>query len=676
MDKKEVSTRAKKLREEINYHRYLYHVLDRQEISDAALDSLKHELTRLEGAYPEFITSDSPTQRVGGKPLDSFKKVKHAARMISLSDVFSEGELREWETRIKKLVSGGVRLDYFAEAKGDGFAVSLQYEHGVFVVGSTRGDGIVGEDVTENLKTINAIPLTLPADALGFTEKHKELRDLLVKHPRVKKALQNTPKSIEVRGEVYMSKKVFEAANKEQTKKGLAVFANPRNIAAGSVRQLDPKITASRKLDFFAWDLVTDMGQETHEEEHVIMKLLGFPTVPLTRYCKGSPDIMDFWKEVAKKRESLPFLIDGIVVQVNNGKIFENLGIVGKAPRGAVAFKFPAEEATSVIKSIALQIGRTGVLTPVATLEPVKIGGVTVTHATLHNMDEIERLGVRIGDTVVVERAGDVIPAITSVLMRMRPKNAKIFLMPNNCPICGSRIVRREGEVAYYCSNKNCAAVLRENLYHFVSKHAFDIDGLGPKIIDALLDNGLVKDAADLFTLKKEDVEVLERFAEKSAENLIDAIRAKRSIELHRFIFSLGVRHVGEETAIDLANKFGSVEHVAQASEEELLGIRDVGGVVARSIREWFSQKKNIELLEKFKKNGLTIQHVSRKTTGGKFTGKSFVLTGELETLSRDEAKSKIRELGGDVSESVSKKTDYVVVGSNPGSKFTTAKKL
>ncbi|KKU52205.1 MAG: hypothetical protein A3H69_03055 [Candidatus Sungbacteria bacterium RIFCSPLOWO2_02_FULL_47_9] len=676
MKKKEAEIRIKKLREEINRHRYLYHVLDRQEISDAALDSLKHELACREKEYPELITADSPTQRVGGEPLSKFKKVSHDVRMISLSDVFSEDELREWETRVKKLVSRPSNLDYFAEAKGDGFAVSLVYENGAFSIGSTRGDGITGEDVTENLKTIDAIPLAIAENVISIVEKHTELKGVLSRYPRVKRALENLPKKIEFRGEVYMSKKVFEAANKELKKKGLPEFANPRNIAAGSVRQLNPKITASRKLDFFAWDLVTDMGQETHEEEHIIMKLLGFPTVPLTRHCRGLEDIMGFWADVGKARGRLPFLIDGVVVQVNNGKIFEELGIVGKAPRGAVAFKFPAEESTSIIKSIALQVGRTGVLTPVATLEPARIGGVTVTHATLHNIDEINRLDVHIGDTVIVERAGDVIPAITGVLKRMRPKNAKKFHMPKECPICGSPVIHNEEEVAYYCSNKNCAAVEREKLCHFVSKNAFDIDGLGPKIIDALLENGLVRDAADLFTLKKEDVEVLERFAEKSASNLIEAIGAKRSTDLSRFIFALGIRHVGEETAFDFARHFGSIEKLALASREELESIRDVGGVVARSAHEWFRQKKNIALVEKFRKNGLIIKHAPKEAGGGKLSGKSIVLTGELSSLGRNEAKTKIRELGGDPSESVSKKTDYVVIGENPGSKYDKAKKL
>ncbi|OGZ97868.1 MAG: hypothetical protein A3D41_01135 [Candidatus Sungbacteria bacterium RIFCSPHIGHO2_02_FULL_41_12b] len=728
MDKKRVFDRIEKLKKEINYHRYLYHVLDKQEISDAALDSLKNELMKLEKQFPEFLTPDSPTQRVGGNPLEKFRKVAHTVRMTSLNDAFSEEELHEWETRIKKLVSDFKfhvsELDYFAEAKGDGFAVSLIYKNGVFktgsirlgvrqhanydnnslkqngfrlmplessnilfklLTGSTRGDGITGEDVTENLKTVESIPLSIQKNIVELSKKHKEIKIILEKYPRVKQFLSSIHKitEIEVRGEVYMPKDAFNAANKEQKKKGLPVFANPRNIAAGSIRQLNPKITASRNLEFFAWDLVTNLGQETHEEEHLIMRILGFPTVPLTKHCKNTNEIIEFWKEVGRKREKLPFLIDGVVIQINNGKIFEKLGIVGKAPRGAIAFKFPAEETTTIVKNIIVQVGRTGVLTPVATLKPVRIGGVTVTHATLHNIDEIRRLDVRIGDTVIVERAGDVIPAVTGVLRRLRPKNAKEFHMPLHCPVCNSPVKKiesadkkQEFSVAYYCSNKNCGAVEREKLYHFISKKAFDIQGLGPKIIDALIESGLIKNAADIFTLKKEELEPLERFAEKSASKLIASINQKRTIELNRFIYSLGIHHVGEETAIDLAKNFGSINALNLASPEKLEKIRDIGGVVAKSIYNWFRDKKNRELLNRFKKAGLKIKIESQKPKKHKFKDKTFVLTGELESFTRDEAKGKIRNLGGEISESVNKKTDYVVAGENPGLKYNKAMKF
>lgn len=687
MQKREAQERIEALKKEINHHRYLYAVLDKQEISEASLDSLKHELVKLEEQFPEFLTPDSPTQRVAGHPLEKFKKVRHAVRMTSLNDAFSEGELREWEARVQKLAKSyklkAISSEYFAEAKGDGFAISLVYENGILKIAATRGDGMVGENVTENIKTIEAIPLRLEEDFAALAKKNKEVRDVWEQHAFIKNAVEKLPKHFEVRGEVYMSKRAFAEVNRGQKKRGEPEFANPRNVAAGSVRQLDPKIAASRKLDFFAWDLVTDIGQKTHEEEHLIMKVLGFPTVPLARKCGTLDEVIAFWNEVGKKRDELPFLIDGVVVQANENKIFEKLGIVGKAPRGAIAFKFPAEEAATVVEDITVQVGRTGVLTPVATLKPIRIGGVTVTHATLHNMDEIRRLDVRIGDTVIVERAGDVIPAITGVLKRLRPKNAKEFQMPKSCPVCGAdvdRLQRVNGKeqkgVGYYCTNKNCGAVQREKLYHFVSKKALDIQGLGPKIIDALLENGLIRDAADLFTLKQEDVEQVERFAEKSAANLVAAIAEKRSIDLARFIFALGIHHVGEETAIDLAEHFGSLEKVAGASLEEVEKIRDIGGVVAGSIYEWFREKKNIDFLGKLEKVGVHIKRQTLNAKRQKLDGKTFVLTGELAGMARDEAKARIRELGGGVSESVSRKTDYVVVGENPGSKYEKAKEL
>lgn len=680
LSKEEAKKRIQKLRAEINHHRYLYHVLDRQEISDAALDSLKRELQKLEEQFPGFLTPDSPSQRVGGKPLRQFKKVRRVVRMTSLNDAFSEEELREWETRVLKFAKSYklkvISSDYFAEAKGDGFAVSLQYENGLFAIGSTRGDGVMGEDVTENLKTIDAIPLAVNRDIAEASEKYKEVREIFERYPRIKHMLERIPKHLEVRGEVYMTKRVFDSVNREQKKNGLPIFANPRNIAAGSVRQLDPNVTASRKLSFFAWDLITDCGQKTHEEEHLIMKALGFPTVPLARRCKTLDEVILFWKEVGMKRETLSFLIDGVVIQINDGTLFDRLGIVGKAPRGAVAFKFPAEEATTVVEDISAQIGRTGVLTPVATLRPVPIGGVTVTHATLHNMDEINRLDVHIGDTVVVERAGDVIPAITSVIKGLRPKNAREFHAPARCPVCGSPVARKKREVAYYCTNKQCSAIQREKLYHFVSKKAFDIDGLGPKIIGALLDNGLIRDAADLFLLKQDDVAQVERFAEKSSANLIAAIRERRMISLERFLFSLGIHHVGEETAIDLARSFGSLEKIENASLENFEEIRDIGNVVAKSLFEWFRNKKNLAFLEKLKKAGVRITNEKLKVKNQKLAGKTFVLTGELSSLTRDEAKARIRNFGGEVSESVSKKTDYVVTGGRPGSKYEKAKEL
>lgn len=672
MTKQQAKERIEKLRKEINYHRYLYHVLDRQEISDAVLDSLKHELEKLEKEFPELITPDSPTQRVGGKPLPSFKKVRHSSPMLSLNDTFSEDELREWENRMAKLNSG-IKPDYFAEIKVDGFAISLIYENGVLKTGSTRGDGKVGEDITENLKTIESIPLILH-DVSEFSQE-KEVKRILESFLRVKKAAFKMPQILEVRGEVYMTKRTFDAINREQEKKGLAKFANPRNIAAGSVRQLDPKITASRKLDFLAYDLVTDLGQETHEEEHLIAKLFGFKTMELAEYCKNRDTILLFWKKVLARREKLPFLIDGIVVQVNNGGLFEKLGVAGKAPRGAIAFKFPAKEATTVVEDIFAQVGRTGVLTPVALLKPIEVGGVTVSRATLHNMDEIERLDVRIGDTVIVQRAGDVIPDVVKVIKNLRLSTSRKFRMPRK--FCGQTVIRKEGEVAHRIPYpEKCELVAREKFYHFVSKNALDIQGLGPKIVDRLFEEGLVRDPSDLFLLKEKDIETLERFAEKSAENLIHSVQSKKEIELPRFIYALGILHVGEETAIDLAEHFGTLDKLRDSSLEELKAVPNIGEVVAKSIYDWFREEKNRDFVKKLIRAGVHPKGYRIKTEGLKLKGLTFILTGGLESISRDQAKEKIRRLGGEISESVSRKTSYVIAGLEPGSKLERAKKL
>ncbi len=673
MNQTEAKERILKLRKEINHHRYLYHVLDRQEISDAALDSLKHELTLLESQFPRLSTPDSPTQRVGGEPLPGFKKVRHEARMLSLNDTFSEQEVLDWETRVKKLARSSDTIDYFSELKIDGFAISLIYEHGVLRTGSTRGDGLVGEDVTENLKTIESLPLRLhnPLEL----EHEKEIRTILEKYPRVKKAVSHIPEKIEVRGEVYMSKKNFLAINRAQKKAGLPEFANPRNIAAGSVRQLDPKMTAARTLDFLAYDITTDLGQETHEEEHIIARLFGFKTIDLTMQSDTIEGVSVFWKKVHEKRESLPFLIDGIVVQVNSNALFSRLGVAGKAPRGAIAFKFPAEEATTVIENIIVQIGRTGVLTPVAVLRPVSVSGVTVSRATLHNMDEINRLGVRIGDTVVIQRAGDVIPEVVRALTNLRPSHSKTFKMPTR--FCGQAVVQKKGEVAHRILHpEQCDLVQRERMYHFVSKHAFDIQGLGPKIIDHLLDEALIQDPADLFILKEGDLSPLERFAEKSSENLTHSIQEKKNIELPRLIYAFGIPHVGEETSIDLARHFGTLEALEKAGLEELEQISDIGGVVAKSIYDWFRNEQNKTFIKKLLRVGVKPTHHARKTTSQTLANKTFVLTGGLEIMTRDEAKTAIRERGGDLSASVSKKTDYVIAGSDPGSKLEKATEL
>jgi DNA ligase (NAD+) len=661
MTKQEAKKRIDQLRKVINYHNYRYHVLDKPEISDAAFDSLKHELYKLEQQFPELITLDSPTQRVSGKALDKFVKVRHKKRMLSLEDVFYEEEIEAWQKRIQKLVPSQ-KLDYFAELKIDGFAISLVYQNGVFVRGATRGDGTIGEDVTQNLKTISSIPLKL------------EIRQKLPSRSIAEKVKALLRKGeIEVRGEVYMTKKAFEEVNRQREKEGLSLYANPRNTAAGSIRQLNPKIAASRKLEFLAYDLVTEIGQKTHQEEHQIIRALGFK-VDKGEYCQDLEKVVRFWKRIKRIRERLAYQIDGVVVTVNSNRIFKKLGVAGKAPRGAIAFKFPAKEATTVVENIIVQVGRTGALTPVAQLRPVRIGGTLVTRATLHNEDEIKRLDVRIGDTVIVQRAGDVIPDVVKVLKKMRTGKEKLFQMPKRCPVCGGKVIRLEGEAVHRCVNKKCSIVQRRWLYHFASRKAFDIDGLGPQIINQLMDEGLISDPADIFSLTEGDLVPLERFGEKSAQNLIKSIKKSKEIPLDKFIYALGIRHVGEETAIELARYFGSLGKLAKADLEELLRVKDIGQVVAQSVYQWFNDKANQRFIDRLVKNGVKIGKV--KTIKKKLVGLTFVLTGELGRFTRDEAKAKIRELGGDVSNSVSKGTDLVVVGSEPGSKYDKAKKL
>lgn len=683
MAKQEIKQRIEKLRKEINHHRYLYHVLDTQEISDAAIDSLKHELYTLEQENPELITPDSPTQRVGGEPLDKFEKVRHKTRMISLEDAFSRSEMEDWEKRIKKFYPAG-KYEYFGELKVDGFAISLIYRNGILEVAATRGDGVTGENVTQNIKTMESVPLRLSVD-----EKVKGIDNSYIETYKasIAKLLENG--ELEIRGEVYMSKKVFEKINKEREKTGEPLYANPRNTAAGSIRQLDPKIAASRELDFLAYDIITDLGQKTHKDEHDILKILGFKT---DRYAKVFSDIEcleEFWEEISKKREKLEHQIDGLVISVNDNATFEKLGIVGKTPRGAIAFKFPAEEATTIVENISVQVGRTGALTPVAHLKAVSIGGTTVTRASLHNQDEIKRLGLKIGDTVIVVRAGDVIPKITKVFPNLRTGKEKEFHMPKECPVCENPI-EKDGEVILKCVNQKCPAKNREALYHFTSKTAFDITGLGPKILDKLYDEGLISDAADIFTLQEGDLVPIERFAEKSAANLVKAIAEKKEISLERFIYALGILHVGEETSRLLArqvnvklkskNKEAKIIELLKTlqgfSLEDLQKIEDIGPKVAQSIYDYFQDHHNQELLKRFGNVGIVLNVPKLSLKKQIFSGKVFVLTGELENFTRDSAKEKIRELGGEVSSSVSKNTDFVVAGENSGSKYDKAVKL
>ncbi len=651
MTKHQAVERIKKLRAEIDRHRYLYHVLDKQEISDGALDSLKHELFKLEQQYPDLITADSPTQRVGGEPLAKFKKVRHSRPVISIEDAFSLEEIQDWQERNEKLLKEKI-TSYFGELKMDGLAIVLTYEQGLLVRGATRGNGLAGEEVTSNLRTIESIPL------------------------RLEKINQSLPAYLEVRGEVVIYKKELERINLEQQAKGLSVFANPRNLAAGSIRQLDSKIASQRAMNFYAFEILTDAGQTTHEEVHNLLKQLGFKINP---YCRSLPNlaaISTYIKEWESKRQKLPYQTDGVVLVVNDIKQQRRLGSVGKTERWMIAFKFPAEQATTRIKDIIIQVGRTGALTPVVVLEPVKLAGTTVSRATLHNEDEIKRLDVRVGDTVIVQKAGDIIPDIVKVLPKLRSGREKSFAMPKVCPVCGSAVKRRAGEVAWYCTNKNCYAVTRERLYHFVGKKNFDIDGLGPKILDQLLAQGLIKNAADIFVLTVGDLKPLERFAEKSAQNLIESVTKAKTIELPRFINALGIRHVGEETAIELASHFGSLTHLQQASLSELEEVADIGPVVAKSIYDFFQNSHNRKFIRRLQDLGIVIKKTATISQQGKLVGQIVVVTGTLQNFTREEVKQVIRRVGGKVSESVSKETDLVVVGENPGSKAETAKKL
>ena len=640
--------RIDKLKKVINHHRYVYHVLDRQEISDAALDSLKKELFDLEQEFPQFITPDSPTQRIGGKPLPEFKKVTHAERMLSLNDAFSKEDMQSWQERIFKLLTPQEKsgVNFYCELKIDGLAIELKYENGVLQEGSTRGDGTVGEDITNNIKTVEAIPLSI---------EYK--------------------KNLVVRGEVFISKKEFEAINKLQSKNNLPLYANPRNIAAGSVRQLDPKITAVRKLDSFAYDIILGIENHTHQERHELLKKFGFKTNASNQYCKSLEEVLRFYERVKNIRNKLTYEIDGIVVIINNNAIFEKLGVVGKAPRGAIAFKFAQSQAITVIEDIKIQVGRTGAMTPVAVLKSVQISGITITRATLHNEDEIRRLGVKIGDTVIVGRAGDVIPDIIKVLPQLHTGKEKEFIMPRACPSCKTKLQKSDTEALWRCPNPRCFARQRRSFYHFVSRASFNIEGLGPKIIDRLLSEGLVQDPSDLFSLKEGDIKQLERFGEKSAENLIKSIEEKKEISLARFMYSLGIRNIGAETTIDLARHFRSLENIKNAKLQDFDEIVNIGPIVAKSVHEWFSQKDNLKFLDKLKKAGIKIKNPPKKAKG-KLSGKTFVFTGTLGSIERELAKEKVRELGGNISESVSFKTSFVVVGLEPGSKVSKAKKL
>ncbi len=661
MQKQEAKKRIEKLRELIDYYRYAYHVLDKEEISSSALDSLKKELFDLERDFPEFVTSDSPTQRIGGKPLDEFEKYEHRKVMISFDDAFSREDMENWEKRNFKLLTEKEKgsVDYYCEPKLDGLAIELVYIDGILEVGATRGDGRIGENVTQNIKTIESIPLRINKEFLN----------------KLRNKGFNIPKEIIVRGEVVISKKDFEKVNKQRKKDNLSLYANPRNLAAGSIRQLDSKITAKRHLNADIYDIVSDFGQKTHEEEHFILEALGFKTNnKYNKLCKNLDGIFDFYHSWIKKRETLPYEIDGIVISINNNQIFDKLGIVGKSPRGAIALKFPLIEATTIVEDIKVQVGRTGAITPVAILKPVEVNGAIITRATLHNEKEIKRLGLKIGDTVIVGRAGDVIPEVVRVFPELRNSKEKEFKMPEYCPSCNTKLIKPGKDVIWRCPNPKCFARKSKYFNHFVSRSAFNMEGLGPKIIERLLDEGLVSDPADLFDLKKGDLSPLERFGEKSADNIINSIQKRKTITYSRFIYSLGIRNIGIKTANDLSKQFKSIEELRKASLEDLEKIPEIGPVVSKSIIEWFKDKDNIEFIEKLKSKGVVYE--KGKEQKGKLKGLAFVITGTLDSFSREVAKEKIEELGGEVLNSVSKNLDYLIVGENPGSKYDKAKEL
>jgi DNA ligase (NAD+) len=642
------------LREKLWHHEYLYHVLDEPEITDAAYDRLMNRLKELEAAHPELVTPDSPTVRVGGPPRSGFQTVQHARPMLSLDNAFSFDALKEWDRRVRE-GSGQAKIEYIAEHKFDGLSISLQYADGVLLRAVTRGDGTTGEDVTPNVKTIRSVPLRVNTAVL----KKAKLRA-----------------DFEVRGEIMMTRKAFEALNREQERIGGKIFVTPRNSAAGAVRVLDPSITAARRLDFFSYYFLVDgkVPFRKHSDSLQLLKELRFRASDDWKLCNGIDAVIAYCEDWDAKREKLPYEIDGVVIKVNSTGIQNELGFTSKAPRWAIAFKYPARQETTVVNDIRVQVGRTGALTPVAILEPVVVGEVTVSRSTLHNMDEVNRLGVQIGDTVLIERAGEVIPHVLKVVKE--GKSRKPFRMPKNCPECGSTIHHVEGEVAYRCVNAACPAKRKESLLHFAGRHAMNIDGLGEKIVDQLVDKGLVKDVADLYALRQEEVAGLERMAEKSAQNLLEELTASKKNSLARLIYALGMRFVGERTGQLLAEHFSSLEELAEASEEKLLEVREVGPKVAEAIAEFFSEPANRQLIKRLSKAGVHPTAEKRETKSDKFAGKSFVFTGGLANRSREEAGEIVQQHGGKVSGSVSKKTDYVVVGTDPGSKFEKAKEL
>ncbi len=660
---KDVQRRVEDLREQLRYHEHRYYVLDEPEISDAEFDRLMNELKALEAEHPELITVDSPTQRVGGKPREGFVKVQHSSPMLSLDNAYNEGELRDWERRVHEL-SGRKDVEYVCELKLDGLSMALRYAgeerdggKSKLALGLTRGDGSIGEDVTVNVKAVRTVPLSIAPATL----KKAEL-----------------PQEFEVRGEIVMPTKSFERMNEERERQGLSKFANPRNAAAGAVRVLDANITAQRRLDFYSYFLL--VGGRTYFKKHSeALEALQEAGFKVNRTWKRAGNIDEVWKFITHwepQRDKLDYEIDGVVIKVNDARLQHELGYTGKAPRWAIAYKYAARSGITQIEDINVQVGRTGKLTPVAFLKPVPIGGTTVSRATLHNQDEIERLGVKIGDWVMVERGGDVIPKVVKVIEdKDYPRGTREFHMPEHCPVCGGKIVRVEGEADHRCVNANCPAKLRESILHFASRSVMNIEGMGDALVNQLTERGLVKNVADIYRLTKADLLTLERMGEKSAQNVLNEIDASRKLPLERVIYGLGIRFVGERTAEFLAAHFGAMDELMKAGVEELQEVNEVGPRIAESIHEFFAEPRNRELVGQLRNAGLRFEG-TKKQRGTKLAGKTFVLTGTLATYSRDEAKKMIENAGGKVTGSVSKKTDYVVAGADPGSKLDKAREL
>ncbi|VBB47419.1 DNA ligase [uncultured Desulfatiglans sp.] len=645
--------RVRHLRDEIRRHNHLYYVLDNPEISDAEYDRLFDELKALEEKYPELVTPDSPTQRVGAEPLEKFRTVRHTIPMLSLNKCTTEAEFRDFHRRVRDLLKvPETDIHYTVEPKFDGLAVEVRYEKGAYSLGATRGDGTVGEDVTQNLKTVKSIPLKLMENPV--------------------------PNMIEVRGEIIMSKEDFAALNRDRADRGEPLFANPRNAAAGSVRQLDPRITASRPLGMFAYGIgrMDSRQPATQWETLEALKKLGFRVSPHIRLCRSADEVHAFYQEILEVRDSLPYEIDGIVIKVDAFDFQRSLGELSRSPRWAVAWKFPPQQEHTVVKDILVSVGRTGALTPVALLEPVRVAGVEVSRATLHNEDEVHKKDVRVGDTVVIQRAGDVIPEVVKVIRSKRRGDPPPFTMPETCPVCGSKVERLPGEAIHRCTGIACPAQIKEHLAHFVSKGAMDMEGLGYKFLEQMVDRGIIQDPADLYFLTREDLMKMDRMGDKLAENLLAAIENSRNPTLTSLIYALGIRNVGRHLAGVLAHHFHSIENLARQNQEDLEEVHEIGPTIALSVTHFFHNPKNIAFLEKLRKGGVTFPVEKTESRNASLAGKTFVLTGALEGYTREEARRLIENLGGRVAGSVSRKTDYVVAGRDPGSKLDQAQRL